>query len=352
MSSHEPADQTHNQAVRVNTLTLPLDRLDRTLLPLVGGKAAQLGELIRAGFTVPDGFCVTTTAYANVSTSAELDALLSRLRAVPPTDTARQAALAAAARMAILHAPVPSDITAAIADAYQELVQNQPIPVAVRSSATAEDLPDASFAGQQETFLNIIGVAALLDAVRRCWASLWTDRAVSYRANHGIDPAAVRLAVVVQRMVDAQVAGVLFTANPLSGKRRQAVIDANPGLGEAVVSGATTPDHFVVNTQTGEIIERQVGDKRLVIWAAAGGGTERVEQAAQANTACLSDAQIRTLAALGVRVEAHFGTPQDIEWAFDATGQLWLLQTRPITTLFPLPLDAPTSDAVLRVYLC
>ncbi len=348
MKTHE--QQQPHQALNDDALVLPLDRLDRTLLPLVGGKAAQLGELIRAGFTVPDGFCVTTTAYANVSTSAELDALLSRLRAVPPTDTARQAALAAAARMAILHAPVPSDITAAIADAYQELVQNQPIPVAVRSSATAEDLPDASFAGQQETFLNIIGVAALLDAVRRCWASLWTDRAVSYRANHGIDPAAVRLAVVVQRMVDAQVAGVLFTANPLSGKRRQAVIDANPGLGEAVVSGATTPDHFVVNTQTGEIIERQVGDKRLVIRATAGGGTERIEQPAQ-QTACLTDTQVRALAALGGKVEAHFGMPQDIEWALDASDQVWLLQARPITTLFPLPAEAPATDEELRVYL-
>jgi len=352
MSSHEPADQTHNQAVRVDALTLPLDRLDRTLLPLVGGKAAQLGELIRAGFAVPAGFCVTTTAYARVSASAGLDAFLAELRTVPPTDMARQAALAVVVRSAILQTPVPSDITSAILEAYQALVQGEPVPVAVRSSATAEDLPDASFAGQQETFLNVVGAEAVLDAIRRCWASLWTDRAVSYRATHAVDPGTVRLAVVVQRMVDAQVAGVLFTANPLTGKRRQAVIDANPGLGEAVVSGATTPDHFVVRTPTGEIIERRLSDKHLVIWAAAGGGTQRVEQAAQPNIACLSDAQIRTLAALGARVEAHFGTPQDIEWAFDATGQLWLLQTRPITTLFPLPLDAPTSDAVLRVYLC
>jgi rifampicin phosphotransferase len=221
----------------------------------------------------------------------------------------------------------------------------------VRSSATAEDLPDASFAGQQETFLNVVGAAAVLDAVQRCWASLWTDRAVSYRATHSIDSSAVRLAVVIQRMVDAQVAGVLFTANPLSGKRRQVVIDANPGLGEAVVAGATTPDHFVLNTQTGERSERQVGDKRLVVRATIGGGIERVEQPAQ-HTACLSDAQVRQLAALGARVEAAFGVPQDIEWALDAAGQLWLLQTRPITTLFPLPPDAPSTDAVLRAYLC
>jgi pyruvate,water dikinase len=347
MKMHE--QQQPHQALH-DALVLPLETLNRAQLLLVGGKAAQLGELIRAGFTVPAGFCITTTAYAQVSQSAEVDTLLSQLRAVSPTDTVRQAELARAVRSAILRAPVPSHITAAITEAHQSLMQHTPGSMAVRSSATAEDLPDASFAGQQETFLNIIGSEALLDAVRRCWASLWTDRAVSYRANQGIDPSAVRLAIVVQRMVDAQVAGVLFTANPLTGKRRQAVIDANPGLGEAVVSGATTPDHFVVNTQTGEIIERRVGEKRVVIQATAGGGTERIEQPAQ-HTACLSDTQVRALAALGAKVEAHFGTPQDIEWALDVSDQLWLLQARPITTLFPLPAEAPATDEVLRVYL-
>jgi rifampicin phosphotransferase len=342
--------QPHQTPNTSDGLVLPLDALNRTQLPLVGGKAAQLGELIQAGFTVPVGFCISTTAYAHISTTAELDTLLAQLRAVAPTDTARQATLAAAVRTAILHAPVPSEITAAITDAYQALGQSKPLPVAVRSSATAEDLPDASFAGQQDTFLNSIGVEALLDAVRRCWASLWTDRAVSYRAHQGIDPHAVRLAVVVQRMVDAQVAGVLFTANPLSGKRRQAVIDANPGFGEAVVSGATTPDHFVVNTLTGEIIDRQMGAKQVVARAIAGGGTERIEQPAQ-QIACISDSQVRALATLGGKVEAHFGTPQDIEWALDTEEQFWLLQARPITTLFPLPADAPATDDVLRAYL-
>jgi phosphoenolpyruvate synthase/pyruvate phosphate dikinase len=352
MSKDDLEHQPRDPAVHTDGLVLPLERLDRSLLPMVGGKAAQLGELIRAGFAVPAGFCVTTTAYAQISAAAGLDALLAELSSVPPTDTARQAELAAAVRTAILQTPVPSDITSANVEAYQALVPGEPIPVAVRSSATAEDLPDASFAGQQESFLNVVGVEAVLDAVRRCWASLWTDRAVSYRATHGIDPRGVRLAIVVQRMVDAQVAGVLFTANPLTGRRRQAVIDANPGLGEAVVSGATTPDHFVVNTLTGEIIERRLGDKQVIIRATAGGGTQRVEQAAQADTASLSDAQVRLLAALGARVEAYFGAPQDIEWALDAAGQVWLLQTRPITTLFPLPPDAPATDEVLRVYLC
>jgi phosphoenolpyruvate synthase/pyruvate phosphate dikinase len=352
MNSREQVDRPPDQSVATDPLILPLDQLDRTLLPVAGGKAAQLGELIRAGFAVPAGFCVTTTAYARVSASAGLDALLTELSAIPPTDTARQAALVAAARAAILRAPLASDITSAIVKAYGALEQGESVPVAVRSSATAEDLPDASFAGQQETFLNVVGTEAVLDAVRRCWASLCTDRAVSYRVAHGIDPRTVHLAVVVQRMVDAQVAGVLFTANPLTGKRRQAVIDANPGLGEAVVSGATTPDHFVVNTPTGEIVERRQGDKQIVIRAAAGGGTERVEQTVQHISVCLSDAQIRTLAALGSQVEAHFGIPQDIEWAFDSTGQLWLRQARPITTLFPLPPNAPATDDMLQVYLC
>jgi pyruvate,water dikinase len=352
MSAHDSEYQPRDQAVHTDALVLPLERLDRSLLAMVGGKAAQLGELIRAGFAVPAGFCVTTTAYAHISASAGLDALLADLSTAPLTDTARQAELAAAVRAAILQTLVPSDITSAIVETYQALERSDPVPVSVRSSATAEDLPSASFAGQQETFLNVVGVEAVLDAVRHCWASLWTDRAVSYRATRDIDPRTVRLAVVVQRMVDAQVAGVLFTANPLTGKRRQAIIDASPGLGEAVVSGATTPDHFVVDTQTGEIVERRLGDRRLVIRAAAGGGTERVEQAAHPNAASLSDAQVRLLAALGARVETCFRTPQDIEWAVDAAGQVWLLQTRPITTLFPLPPDAPANDEVLRVYLC
>jgi pyruvate,water dikinase len=339
-------------AVDADALVLSLDELDRSRIPLVGGKAAQLGELIRAGFAVPAGFCLTTTAYTRVSAAAGLDALLAELSMIAPVETVRQAELAAAVRAAILNAPVANDIASAIVVAYQALGQDEPVPVAVRSSATAEDLPDASFAGQQETSLNVVGAEAVLDAVRHCWASLWTERAVSYRATHGIDVHTVHLAVVVQRMVDAEVAGVLFTANPLSGKRRQAVIDANPGLGEAVVSGATTPDHFVVDTPTGEIAERRLGDKQIIIRAAVGGGTQRVEQGARPNIVCLSDAQVRALAAMGARVEASFGTPQDIEWAFDATGQLWLLQARPITTLFPLPPDAPTSDAALRVYLC
>jgi pyruvate,water dikinase len=331
-------------------LVLDLAAVDASMLPIVGGKAANLGELIRAGLPVPPGVCVTTEAYRQVAGSAPIN--LDALSLAAPEEVKP---LALQAREALLATPVPPAVAQAIREAYTRLGANP--PVAVRSSATAEDLPYASFAGQQDTYLHIIGPDAVLDAVRRCWASLWTDRAVVYRSTNGMDHRAVRLAVVVQRMVAAQVAGVLFTANPVTGRRRQAVIDASPGLGEAVVSGAVNPDHFVVNTDTGEIVERRLGDKRFEVRSLPGGGTEHVERAAGADHACVTDDQIRALAALGDRVEAHYGAPQDTEWAIDAGGSLWLTQARPITTLFPLPLSkaaqTPKQNADdLRVYFC
>jgi rifampicin phosphotransferase len=329
-------------------LILPFSDIDRDALPVAGGKAANLGELVRAGFPVPPGFCVTTAAYDMVATDAGLEPTLAALAAADAGDTGRLAELAEEARSHLTGADVPDVLRRAIAEAYGELGDG--VPVAVRSSATAEDLPGASFAGQQDTHLNVVGVESVLDAVQRCWASLWTDRAVSYRATNGIDPRGVRLAVVVQRMVDASVAGVLFTANPVTGKRHQAVIDASSGLGEAVVSGAVNPDHFVTNTATGEIVERRLGDKRVAIVAGSGGGTERVELAADEQVASLSDGRILALTRLGRQVEEHYGAPQDTEWAIDGDGGIWLLQARPITTLFPLPDDAPTDDEDLRVY--
>ncbi len=326
-------------------LILPLSAIEASLLPVVGGKAANLGELIRAGLPVPDGFCITTAAYELASQQANLEPLLDALAATNTGDAARLQEYAAAARDALLTAPIPVPIVEAIREAYRE-----PLPVAVRSSATAEDLPFASFAGQQETYLNIIGSEALLDAVRRCWASLWTDRAVSYRASNQIDPRDVRLAVVVEHMVNATVAGVLFTANPLTGRRHQAVIDANPGLGEAVVSGAVNPDHFVVNAGSFDIVERHLGEKQVLVRALSGGGTERVESAEQSKRSSLTDEQVVALAKLGMQVEAHFGTPQDTEWAIDDSGKLWLTQARPITTLFPLPADAPAPEEGVRAY--
>lgn len=319
---------------------------------LVGGKAANLGELIRAGFAVPAGFCVTTVAYQQIAEDAALGTIVNVVDAGAP-DAARLAELAelaGRARAAILAVPVPPAIAEAVVRAYRALGEalEEDVPVAVRSSATAEDLPSASFAGQQDTYLNVVGADAVLEATRRCWASLWTDRAFSYRSSNGVDHASVRLAVVVQRMIDPQVAGVLFTADPVTGHRGHTVIDASPGLGEAVVSGAVNPDHFVVDT-AGTLLERRLGAQRVCVRSVPGGGTETFTWAAQTAQPCLSTAQIGALTALGQRVQAHCGAPQDIEWALDGAGALWLTQTRPITTLYPLP-TAP--DGTVRVYFC
>ncbi|RAX45997.1 phosphoenolpyruvate synthase [Arthrobacter sp. AQ5-06] len=353
---------------------LGLEAVTAAMVPLVGGKAANLGELLAAGLPVPDGFCLTTEAYREATgqaaaghvTAVEAPAdgytgvdahrrggplalVHETLQATPDGDLPALAALASRARELIRKAPVPSAIAAAVEQAYAALGDN--VPVAVRSSATAEDLPSASFAGQQDTYLNVVGSAAVVEAVRDCWASLWTDRAVSYRASRGIDPAAVALAVVVQRMVDATAAGVLFTANPLTGRRHQAVIDASPGLGEAVVSGAVNPDHFVVDPLTGRVLERRLGDKRIAVRPIPGGGTRTLAISNGGAAACLSDKQAAELAALGRRVEDHFGSPQDIEWAIAGDGRLWLTQSRPITTLFPVPKRASDGEGT-RVYLC
>ncbi|MEV4415665.1 PEP/pyruvate-binding domain-containing protein [Catellatospora sp. NPDC049609] len=331
-------------------LVLDFADIDAGMLAEVGGKAGNLGVLTRAGLPVPPGLCLTTEAYRVVAASAHLDEIHDALARTPATDVPTLTALAGRARAALLAAPIPAGIAEAVAAGYARLGDG--VPVAVRSSATAEDLPFASFAGQQDTYLNIVGEDAVIDAVRRCWASLWTDRAVVYRAVNGIDNRTVRLAVVVQRMVDSAVAGVMFTANPVTGHRRQAVIDAAPGLGEAVVSGAVNPDHFVVDTPARTILHRRLGDKRLAVRALPGGGTEHVTLAAGAEQACVTDAQVLALAELGERVEAHYGAPQDTEWAIDGDGALWLTQARPVTTLFPLPDPAPAPDAGTRVYFC
>ena len=328
---------------------LALECLGQDMLAVAGGKAANLGELTRAGLPVPDGFCLTTRAYTEATASPALAEVHRALAATAHDDLAALATLAAKARALVLDAEVPAGIVAAVRAAYAALGADA--PVAVRSSATAEDLPFASFAGQQDTFLNVVGEEAVLDAVRRCWASLWTDRAVSYRAVQGIGPSAVSLAVVVQRMVDAAVAGVLFTANPVTGRRHEAVIDASPGLGEAVVSGAVNPDHFVLDGATGRVLERRIGDKGLLIRALPGGGTERVAQADAGSAPSLNDAQLAALELLGRRAEVHFGSPQDLEWAIGQDGAVWLTQSRPITTLYPMPDKRPSGPGP-RVYLC
>jgi pyruvate,water dikinase len=283
------------------------DDLDRA-----GGKGASLGELVNHGFPVPDGFVVTTDAYATAVVGTDLDARIAEQVAAGDDG--------AAIRAEVEKVTIPDDLRTAIAGAYARL--GGP-PVAVRSSATAEDLPGAAFAGQQDTYLHIIGEDALIDAVRRCWASLWTDRAIAYRRRLGIDPAQVRIAVVVQRMVEAETAGVLFTANPVTGDRGQMVVNASSGLGEAVVSGLVTPDHYVLDAQ-GAVLDWSPGRREVVITGVAGGGVAHTPGGSVPVRRLPADV-LRDLARLGSAAAAHLGRPQDIEWA-DAGGELYLLQ--------------------------
>ncbi len=315
------------------TWVLPLDSPAATL-ESAGGKGANLARLARAGFPVPGGFLILTAAYRAFVAANSLQAdILAALAAARPDDPDALQSASASIRAGFDAGALADQIAAAIVDAYVEL--GRPA-VAVRSSATAEDLPDLSFAGQQDTYLNIIGAEALLAAVRRCWGSLWTARAIGYRARNGIAPDEVALAVVVQAMVQSEAAGVLFTANPLTGLRGETVIDATVGLGEALVAGLVEPDHYVVDVGAGRISNRVLGAKSLSIRSQAGGGTSTLAEALGDRPA-LSDAAILQLAALGQQVASHYqGEAQDIEWAW-ADGRLYLLQARPITSLYPLP---------------
>jgi pyruvate,water dikinase len=326
------------------TLLVDFSEIDSTMINAVGGKALNLGIMSSARLPVPAGFCVTTAAYRSVIAD-RLDDLMGKL--ADATDPGGVTAAADEARRRVLAVELPDQLGAAITERYHALGDTE--PVAVRSSATAEDLAYASFAGQQDTYLNVVGAAALLDAVRRCWASLWTDRAVSYRNANAIDHHSVTLAVVVQRMIDAAAAGVMFTANPITGTRHETVIDASPGLGEAVVSGAVNPDHFVVNTVDRSIVTRRLGDKRMMITSRPGGGTELHELTSGDSEACLDDEQILQLVDLGEQVARQYGAPQDTEWALEESGSFWLTQARPITTLYPL---IRTDRPGLRVFMC
>lgn len=312
------------------THVVPLRAVCRDDLALAGGKGANLGELVRAGFPVPDGFVVTTDAYRLVAPDASGE-----------TD-------AAATRAALRAVVVPDALREAITRACTQLGGG---PVAVRSSATAEDLPGAAFAGQQDTYLNVVGERAVIDAVRRCWASLWTDRAIAYRDKLGIAPGEVSMAVVVQDMVQADYAGVMFTADPITGDRERIVIDANPGLGEAVVSGLVTPDHHVLDRR-GRAHESTPGRREVVIRSDRDGGVR--QETGGPTTGRLPDAALKTLARLGTAVARHFGSPQDIEWTY-ANGQVSLVQTRPMTALPPPPIRLNAAQrrlgSVLLEYL-
>ncbi|ROV66364.1 rifamycin-inactivating phosphotransferase [Streptomyces globisporus] len=322
---------------------LGLGEVDEDRAGLVGGKGAHLGALSRVdGVRVPDGFCVTTDAFRRVVARApEVDALLDRLAGADPDDREAVRALSAKVRRAVEEAVIPDDLAAGIIGAVARL--GEEAAYAVRSSATAEDLPTASFAGQQDTYLNVVGPAEVLRHVSRCWASLFTERAVVYRRRNGIDDRTVRMAVVVQRMVLPDASGVLFTADPVTGHRRTATVDAGFGLGEALVSGLVNPD--VLTVRDGEVIARTIAVKERAVHALPGGGTREVTvEAGQRERPALTDAQAVELVRLGRRIEAHFGCPQDIEWCLNDDG-FRIVQSRPITTLFPVPDPVPVPEA-------
>ncbi len=336
------------------TFTLPFASPHATLAR-AGGKGLNLAALTQAGFPVPAGFIVTTEAYRAFVSANQIQArILALARTLIPDDPL--ALEAASTEIATLFGAghIPADLADSISTAYLELAASPPLPrspaafpVAVRSSATAEDLPGLSFAGQQDTYLNIIGLEAVLDAVKRCWASLWTARALGYRARNQIAPDDVTLAVVVQPMILSEASGVLFTANPLTGRRDEMVIDASFGLGEAIVQGIVEPDHYAIDATRWTITTRKLGAKALAILPRAEGGVDEVKRAAATEQA-LPDAQIIALAQLAGRVAAHYGAPQDIEWAW-ADGQLYLLQSRPITSLYPVP-EVPIPAGAVGVF--
>lgn len=319
-------------------------------LATAGGKAMNLAKLARAGLPVPPGFIVTTAAYNAFVAANDLAATINGQLSTATGQWSIDAA-AHAIRAHFAATSIPADLADQILASYHALPTNSGLrithcelpAVAVRSSATAEDLPDLSFAGQQDTFLNVVGDEALLHAIVACWSSLWTARAIAYRQRNGIAHDDVALAVVVQAMVESEASGVLFTANPLTGKRSEVVIDATLGLGEALVSGQVEPDQIVVDTRAGRIVAKRLGAKALAIRGAAGGGVTTDQQDAASQQA-LPDAAILELARLGKRVEQQLygGQPQDIEWAW-AGGRLTLLQSRAITSLYPLPAAMPAE---------
>ncbi len=316
-------------------------------LPLAGGKAANLGELIRGGMPVPPGFCILTGAYLEfVGRNGLEKEIASRLAAIDRVEPDLLDSAAEKIRALFRQGRMPPEIAEEIRAAYRALGPGADAAVAVRSSATAEDLPEMSFAGQQETFLNMIGADPLLQAVVECWASLWTARAIGYRMRNAVPAEGLALAVAVQCMIPSECSGVLFTANPLSGSRRETVIDATFGLGEALVGGKVEPDHYVVRMPEERILSKQLGAKALQIHSRAGGGTESGEHDSKSRQA-LDDGQILELARLGARARALFPDPQDIEWAL-AGGKFHIVQSRPITSLFPVP--DRLADGKLKVF--
>lgn len=300
--------------------------------PTVGGKGGSLGELTQAGITVPPGFVVTVSAFETF-----LEALESRepirplVEALDPADHGAATKLSEQLRARVMEEKMPAEVEQAIMAAMRELCPNGE-PVAVRSSATTEDAEDASFAGLQDTFLWVLTPEDMAHRVRECWGSLYSVESMTYRRKQGFPEDQVAMAVVVQQMVDARCAGVMFTRSPLTGDKSVIAIEGAWGLGSSVVSGEVTPDKWVMGKITGEISQRDISEKHARQVPAEGGGIVEVENEDDIRSApCLTDEQLEGLRQVGRRIEKHYGKPQDIEWALDKEGNILLLQSRPET---------------------
>lgn len=325
--------------------------IDRTMLKWVGGKGANLGELTQQGFPVPPGFCVTTRAYREFiqSGSTTLQETLCMLETLDVKRTEDVRVLGQSIREALSALPIPTGLEDAIVHAWE--ASGATDAYAVRSSATAEDLPDASFAGQQDTYLNIVGRTELLHAVRSCWASLFTDRAIVYRAQNGFKHDEVALSVVIQKMIQPSISGIMFTVDPLSQNRNILSIDAGFGLGEALVSGRVSADLYKIRKHTWTLEETKTGDKAIAIRSIEGGGTFEEELSEEMrHQQVMTMEQLQELARLGTCIEQHYGSLQDIEWCIE-DEILYIVQSRPITSLYPSLQDLPT-DPSLHVYAC
>lgn len=330
----------------MSSFVLGFQDLDKTKLMVAGGKGAKLGELSKIeGIRVPEGFCISTAAFKRImEETPSLNELLEQLSLLKAEDQDKIRELSGEIRRAIQGIVIPEDISEEITSHLSGLGEED--AYAVRSSATAEDLPTSSFAGQQDTYLNIIGKEAILKSISKCWASLFTERAVIYRLQNGFNHRKIYLAVVVQKMVFPQASGILFTADPVIGNRKVAFIDAGFGLGEALVSGLVNPDSYKV--RDGRVIDKKISVKKLAVYALKNGGTQSQEiSPEQQNMPALTDEQILSLTGLGKKIEAHFGCPQDLEWCLADDG-FYIVQSRPITTLYPIP---EANDQENHVYV-
>jgi len=322
--------------------------------PTVGGKGGSLGELTTAGIDVPPGFVVTTHAFERFLEALEaISPVRALIEALDPADLGSIRETSAKLRQRVIEEPLPEDVRTAILEAHGALCGGDGTHVAVRSSATTEDAEDASFAGLQDTFLWVPDAQETVRRVRECWGSLYSVESITYRRKHELPEAGVAMAVVVQKMVDAKCAGVMFTRSPTTGDKSVITIEGAWGLGSAVVSGEVTPDRWVIGKITGDITTRDISNKHAQQIPAEGGGIVEVDLPPEQRTApCLTDDQLQALRAVGRKIERHYGRPQDIEWALDKEGRILLLQSRPETVWSSkqqAPVADPTADPLQHV---